>query len=200
MNLINANELLSAGYTFTIEDENSERDFDTEGELRGVRFELPQDYYAADLPSDVDELGSCLCDTTELSDDKVVIRDHEDEETGEEWREFIEVGRWAHLADSHCEERAKKFALYLTLGVEGRMWREKEINAEWRYQRFERLSLFAERCKKLSTLYKLRSAVWRRYLQTTKACARTGDWWALYLTKDQVSCLMEYINQRIDSF
>ena len=93
MDLINSNELIDAGYTFTIEDERSERSFDERtGELRGVSFEATagaqETLPAYELHAVRDWLELDELDLPELCEDE--LRDIV-EETGEALLSRIET-------------------------------------------------------------------------------------------------------------
>jgi hypothetical protein len=171
MQSINVSELINAGVHFTIEDEKTQRHFDSDGELLGVRFELGE-YVVFEGEMDDDP----LCDINEL-------RDSDD--------------RWGHVGDAHVRELELQRSLYRHLDTDRRDWREYGHLAQWRYDRFVALSRYAERCTSRETLRYMRKGIWKRYVDSVKGCAVNGTWWALYLTKDQADSLMDYISQRL---
>lgn len=173
MERINVSELISGGYTFTIEDENSARGFSPSGELLGCSFELV-DYVVYEFEGD----DSPLCDINEL-------RDSDD--------------RWGHYADSHVRELELQRALYRHLDTDRRDYREYGHLAQWRHRRFVVLSRYAERCTSRDTLVHMRKGIWSRYVQSCKACAVNGTWWGIYLNKDQADSLMDYLSQLIEA-
>jgi hypothetical protein len=204
MNTINANELIAAGYNFTIEDENSERCFDNEGELVGVSFEMPEYYFAADLPDDQDEMGSYLCDVSELSDDHAVTRPLYDDEgeplcsnDGFEIEEIVVHSRWGHVKDEHLDELEAQRNLYRRLDTQRRDHREMFYLAQWRVERYERLLRCALGTLSDDKLKKMKSGIWSRYKASVKSCAKSESWYAIYLTKEQVGVLMAVINLRL---
>lgn len=168
MESINVSELINAGVNFTIEDEKTQRSFDRDGELLGVCFELV-DYVV--FEGEMDDIP--LCDINEL-------RDSDD--------------RWAHVGDAHVRELELQRSLYRHLDVQRRDWREYGHLSQWRYERFVALSRYAEKCTCRETLKLMRKGIWKRYVQSVKACAINDTWWALYLTKDQADSLMDYLN------
>ncbi len=174
MQSIHISELINAGVNFTIEDENSERGFSSDGELFGIDFELI-DYVVYDI--DVDD-NEPLCDINEL-------RDSDD--------------RWAHVGDSHVRELELQRSLYKHLSVDKRDHREYGHLATWRKRRYEALHRYATRCTSRATLVHMRKGVWSRYVQSCKGCAVGGTWWALYLTKVQVDGLMQYMTGLINT-
>ena len=84
-------------------------------------------------------------------------------------------------------------ARYLHLDVDGRDYHEYYHLAKWRYRRWLALSRFAERTSCPAKLKRMKKEVWKRYMQSVKACAKTGAWHNLYLTKDQVTTLCDLI-------
>lgn len=171
MESINVSELINAGVNFTIEDENTERCFNQEGELFGVEFELG-DYVVYDI--DVD--SEPLCDINEL-------RDSDD--------------RWAHVGDSHVRDLELQRALYRHLRTDIRDYREYYHLTQWRVRRYEALRRYASRCTSRDKLLHMRRGIWSRYVQSCKACAVNGTWWAIYLTKQQANDLYDLISTLI---
>lgn len=176
MHEVNANELIEAGYTFTIEDANCERQFEESGELRGIEHDMSGYSY---LSPEVEEYLTISEDDPELFQNSVDDNSLSDDSN-----------RWSHERDSYLEHREKIRRLYRSLNTEVRDWREMQHMAAWREQRYQRLLAYAGKCNPRQ-LMKLKRGVWKRYVQTVKACARTKAWWALYLTKSQVNNLME---------
>lgn len=197
MDLINANDLIAAGYTFTIEDENSERQFDEEtGELRGVQHEMSWDYEAYDGSGAFSE---GLADTLEFTDDAphLTERGHYDDDGFERfWVEPTYTnGRWAHLADTHIEEREMQRGLYRSLPTKGVEYGEMQTLKEWREERYEKLLRFAETADR-KHLHKLFKGVQKRYVDSVRSCAKSGEWFKIYLTKEQKTNIQETIKRR----
>lgn len=182
---VDMNELIAAGYTFTIEDDRTCRDFTESGELVGVSIEFTESYELYDDGNgskmreselkgyiEIEEERDYLCDTTELLDSS---------------------DRWGHYADSHVRELALQRAIYLHLDVTKRDYHEFYHLAKWRYRRWLALSRYAMRCSSPAKLRRMKKEVWKRYKQSVAACAKTGEWCNLYLTKDQVTTLCDLI-------
>jgi len=171
MESINVSELISAGVSFTIEDDVSERCFDSSGELHGVMFELGE-YVSHEYEGDDEP----LCDINEL-------RDSSD--------------RWAHVGDAHVRELELQRAMYRHLRTDIRCYREYGHLATWRKRRYEALSRYAMRCSSPAKLRRMQKEVWRRYKESCAACAVNGTWWAIYLTKQQANDLYDLIGSMI---
>lgn len=185
MNTINASELIAAGYTFTIEDENTERAFSESGELHGVTFKAPEEHTTYDDGNLSRTKESDLPGYIEEEPDHEVIVDINELRDGDD--------RWAHYADSHVLELELQRALYLHLSVTKRDFREFYHLSQWRYRRFVALSKYAESCNSPAKLKRIQQGMWARYRQSVKACAKDGNWWALYLTSDQANSIYNYI-------
>ena len=214
-----ANDFLASGHTGAIRDRESDFDPIT-GELRGVSFEMPLDYRPVNEPVDCSFIGgdSALADTTTMTDDHHDLESlwiHDEDEGKmvlvEDEHEASQHGRWAHLADAHLAEREAHRGLYASLDVTNRPWGENWALSQFRYQRFVRLSKFAEECDSVSTLRTMAKQLWKRYKASVRACLKTKvvtvdhltgdnvekiDWSNLYLKSDQVNCLMDYIKDR----
>jgi hypothetical protein len=186
MNTINASELIAAGYTFTIEDENTERSFSKSGELNGVSVEFGEVY---------DRYVNGCSDRERESDLKWYIEEDVENDVLADINELRDSDdRWGHVADAHVRELELMRARYLHLDVDGRDYNEYYHLAKWRYRRWLALSIYAERCSCPAKLKRMKKEVWKRYVQSIKSCAKTGEWHNLYLTKDQVNTLCDLID------
>lgn len=181
MLFVNVSELINANINFTIEDERTERSFGADGELLGVRHDM-SNYF----PMSYDREEELLLTEDDPEEYVNLVDDYEFNDDGQ---------RWEHLADSHLHEREMQRAMYTCLDVHHRIWGEAEALANFRYQRFVRLSHFAESCASKGVLRDMAREVWKRYKRSVAICVARGEWSNLYLTKDQANSLMDYIKE-----
>lgn len=105
-------------------------------------------------------------------------------------------GRWAHAKEAHCAEREGAINLYKRLDTEGRPFGEMEMLAEWRKQRYFTMVLFIDSCDDEAKLRRMQQAVWKRYINAIKSCAKSGEWFALYLTKRDAREISDLISDK----
>jgi hypothetical protein len=191
MTLHNVREFYAAGLGFSIVD--ADADFDEKGELSGYS-EVCDHLYA---PRENSRESEGLIDTLELTDDGVSCVERAGYSDDGSWEEASFMnGRWAHVRDAHLDEALAEARLVLATVGESREYGEMEMMGRWRKERYTRLLKWVERSTNKAKLRSARREIWRRYIQTVKSCAKSGRWWALYLTKEQIQDLSARIDKR----
>jgi hypothetical protein len=212
MNTVNMNELLAAHICFNIQEQDVQ--FGEDGELIGYS-EVGEGYFGDDR---VEVEHEALTDTTTLSDDCVTVAETRivDVETGmtlqelyeysDEWvdaskiewmrEEDLVVGRWAHLKDAHCEEREAMRNTYLRLDVKGAMYGEMERRQAERQAKYLAMMAFVDTCFDMQKLRRMQDKMWKLFIGSTKFCVKTGDWWQIYMTKQDVRQVSDFITAK----
>jgi hypothetical protein len=92
-------------------------------------------------------------------------------------------GRWAHMADADTAELEGLRKLYTKLDTTKRPFGEMAMLSKWRKERYFNMVCFIDTCNDVDKLRRMQQAMWKRYINSVKSCAISGEWFALYLTK-----------------